>query len=71
MPNFTKVCNGTKIEDALCWTADFDHRGMLSLVKNIPLSIVAFLGECSYHCDSKKGFLLSSTVESSRWPCVH
>lgn len=44
MPNFTKVCNGTKIEDALCWTADLDHRGILSLVTNIPLSIVAFLG---------------------------
>ena len=43
MPNFTKVCNGTKIEDALCWTADLDHRGILSLVTNIPLSIVAFL----------------------------
>lgn len=42
--NFTKVCNGTKIEDALCWTADLDHRGILSLVTNIPLSIVAFLG---------------------------
>ena len=44
MSNFTKVCNGTKIEDALCWTADLDHRGILSLVTNIPLSIVAFLG---------------------------
>ena len=71
MPNFTKVCNCTKIEDALSWTADLDHRGILSLVTNIPLSIFCIFGECSYHCGSKKGFLLSSTIESSpRWPCV-
>ena len=39
----------------MCWTVDLDHRGISSLVTDIPLSIVAFRRCFGYGAQKKWG----------------